>query len=179
MRHAWQIPGLLAMLLVGGCGPLEVTSAAVPSPPTQASASESGNSTSLQEQFKARICAGDANCTLQDIRDPSLDYGQWLATALHSAALASLPSERAFFVQAGPSRDGSSASLGAVDYAKPHGEQLQAVLAQLDSIPESTFHDRMVVMRFAVQVTDAHLRVMFTDTLDPRVEAFMREFSAK
>ncbi len=130
----------------------------------------------IKAQFARHVCGANNNCTINDIADHSLNYGQWLAARLNVDALSTLPPGDSFYIEVGPYSDGAMLSLGAISYAAADSSQRQAVITTLEKIPDGIFSDDKVIMRFTVQSDDGHLLLLFSDSFHPAVDSFFARF---
>lgn len=108
-------------------------------PETPGEAEQRIGEPAIATKFAHYVCGSVPACGTRDISNRSLDYGTWLAARLGIEGLARLPVVSAFYVEAGPRRDGSSLSLGLVSYRSTDTARTRAIFTALRRIPEGAF----------------------------------------
>lgn len=166
---------LLVATLCTGMGGLATPTNTVgtdPFPETSGDTKQRASGPAIKAEFARYICGSVPECGIKDISDQALDYGVWLAARLGVEQLARLPVISAFYVEAGPRRDGSSLSLGLVSYRSTAATQTRAILTALRQIPEGAFKDGMVIMRFKPRLEGNRIDLFFTDSFDRALDHF-------
>ena len=173
MRRFQALVFFATVWSAGACSAAEPIVTADANRPAASDATEAERGEPLEKRFERYVCGDERACGAHDIADPSLDYGDWLASSLGVAPLSRLRVIDSFYIEAGPGEGGETLTLGAVSFLSLDSGQTEAIVAQLSEIPDGAFKDGKVIMRFKPLVDGDRIDLVFTDSFDPRMDRFL------